>query len=76
MRTEDHGIKTDQFVVRIDRLWVEDVQAGSGYRPVPQSCGEGHLVHECTAADIDEVCRVLHQSEPTTVDHATALVVE
>src|ERR671919_2424408 len=68
VRRENHVVELEQWVVRVDRLLLEDVEGRAGDPPVPERLGQRQLVNDRPARDVDEEGRRLHQSESARVE--------
>ena len=67
-------VEFENGVVRVRRLRVEDVQAGTGNPAFLQDFGQGSLVDHWAARAVDQKGRRLHQSEPPGIDEMPRLL--
>jgi len=67
-------VEFENGVVRVRRLRVEDVQAGTGNLAFLQDFGQGSLVDHWAARAVDQKGRRLHQSEPPGIDEMPRLL--
>src|SRR5262245_11722324 len=73
VRGDDDVVEFQNRVVGVRRFRVEDVQARAGNTSFLQGLGQGLLVDDGPACEVDEKGRPLHQSEPPGVDKVPGL---
>src|SRR5229473_5642400 len=73
MRREKHVVQAQQWIRRIDRLLLEDVQAGSSNSAFAKRCRERGLVDDGATGNIYKKSRLLHQLEAPRVEQVMGL---
>ena len=73
VRREKHVVQAEQWIRRIDRLLLEDVQAGSSNSAFAKRCRERGLIDDSAAGDIHKESGLLHQLEAPRVEQVMGL---
>src|SRR5688572_9141166 len=71
MRGEDHVVEREQRVSGLEPVMLVDVEHRACQAPFTQSRYQGFLLHDGTAADVDEPSGAFHRSQSVVIEQMT-----